>query len=203
MEKLKQLINCNHILSINHPEIISERLQLQLLYDELDHPMIQTLFFDQHQDLEEHEYGFERTLNQSAAPISFTRNSQGYRKLEDEIVVGLDDDAGLIRDKLVEDQKKVDVVSIVGTCGIGKTTLVTKVFNDGYVKHHFHVRVWVTVSQIYDKRDVLIQILTSMGVKRDLGKASDSQLREMVHKHLMGHRYLIVIDDTWDIKNMG
>ncbi|KAI3795554.1 hypothetical protein L1987_38209 [Smallanthus sonchifolius] len=50
----------------------------------------------------------------AAAPVSFTRNSQGSKKLMDEIVVGLDDDAGLRRDKLVEDQKKVDVVSIVG-----------------------------------------------------------------------------------------
>ncbi|KAI3745227.1 hypothetical protein L1987_58335 [Smallanthus sonchifolius] len=56
----------------------------------------------------------DRTLSQSA-PISCTRNSQGSRKLMGEIVVGLDDDVGLIRDKLVEDQKNVYVVSIVGT----------------------------------------------------------------------------------------
>ncbi|KAM0024114.1 putative P-loop containing nucleoside triphosphate hydrolase [Helianthus debilis subsp. tardiflorus] len=82
--------------------------------------------------------------------------------------------------------------------GIGKTTLATKVFNDGYVKHHFYVRVWVTVSQTYHKRDVLIQILLSIGVKQDLEMASDSRLRELVHQHLMGRRYLIVIDDIWN-----
>ncbi|KAJ0810982.1 putative P-loop containing nucleoside triphosphate hydrolase, leucine-rich repeat domain superfamily [Helianthus annuus] len=140
----------------------------------------------------------ERTLDQSAAAqILFTRNSKGSKKLMDEMVVGIDCDAELIRDKLVEDQKKLDVVSIVGMGGIGKTTLATKVFDDGYVKHHFHVRVWVTVSQTYGKRDVLVQILDSMGVKLDLEKASDSRLRELVHKYLMGKRYLIVIDDIW------
>ncbi|KAI3795564.1 hypothetical protein L1987_38219 [Smallanthus sonchifolius] len=211
MDKLNQLINCNHIPSINNPEIIRERPQFQLLYEELDNPVIQTLFIHQHQDLEKvndlkkrftdaaeeaqyivdlflsrvldknngyfttsEDYGRrslksvvnlflpcvhikkndvssptsddfnpslnldgvmrsfnlvkveltsinigsiktdpsprpERMLNQSADPIPFTTKPQGSN-----IVMGLDDDAGLIRDKLVEDQKKVDVVSIVG-----------------------------------------------------------------------------------------
>ncbi|KAJ0433702.1 putative P-loop containing nucleoside triphosphate hydrolase [Helianthus annuus] len=101
-----------------------------------------------------------RTLNQSsAAQSSFSR---GSKKLLDTIFVGIDRDAELIRDKLVEDQRKLDVVSIVGMGGIGKTALATKVYNDGYVKHYFHVRVWVTVSQTYDKRGVLIQILESI-----------------------------------------
>ncbi|KAI3745226.1 hypothetical protein L1987_58334 [Smallanthus sonchifolius] len=53
----------------------------------------------------------ERILNQSAAAqVSISRES---KKLLDEFVVGHDRDAELIRDKLVEDQKKVDVVSIV------------------------------------------------------------------------------------------
>ncbi|XP_076905803.1 putative late blight resistance protein homolog R1A-3 [Bidens hawaiensis] len=291
MEKLKQLINCNDIPFINnHPEIISERPQFQLLYHDLE-SMIQTLSFinQQHQEkgndlmqrfifaAEEAEYTVdlflsdvhnwnngnlptsvedfnqrdrddvkrsfkfvlnlflswvyirkntslpnpslnldevwrsfksiqveltsmktERMLIQSAsAPVSISTNSQ---KSPDEIVVGLDHDVELIRDKLVEDHKKVDVVSIVGMGGIGKTTLATKVFNDAYVKHHFHVRVWATVSQTFDKRLVLIQILESIGAHLGLEKASDSRLREMVHKSLMGRRYLIVIDDIWEIE---
>ncbi|KAM0065202.1 putative P-loop containing nucleoside triphosphate hydrolase [Helianthus debilis subsp. tardiflorus] len=93
----------------------------------------------------------QTTLNQSVA----SRNSVGSKKVLDEIFMGIDGDAELITDTLVEDQRKLDVVSIVGMGGIGKTTLATEVYNDGYVKHHFHVRVWVTVSQAYDKRGVL------------------------------------------------
>ncbi|KAD4982095.1 hypothetical protein E3N88_18766 [Mikania micrantha] len=243
MEKLKQLINCNDNPFINHPEIIREKPQFQLLHQDLD-SMIQTLLIDEHHDThelekfddlkkrfrdaaEEAQYTVdqflsavhtrynvsgvqiwrsikfvvdlsdikpslnlddvrnsiesfkvelmstrinnmefhssrraERKLNQSAAA---PRISQGSKKIPDEmIIVGIDDDAKLIKDKLMEDRKKLDVVSVVGMGGIGKTTLATKVFNDSYVKYHFHVRVWVTVSQTYDKRHVLIQILESI-----------------------------------------
>ncbi|KAL8267898.1 hypothetical protein R6Q59_001696 [Mikania micrantha] len=140
----------------------------------------------------------ERKLNQSAAA---PRISQGSKKIPDEmIIVGIDDDAKLIKDKLMEDRKKLDVVSVVGMGGIGKTTLATKVFNDSYVKYHFHVRVWVTVSQTYDKRHVLIQILESICGQLDLGDATDSRLCELVHKQLMVKRYFIVIDDIWHIE---
>ncbi|PWA37240.1 NB-ARC domains-containing protein [Artemisia annua] len=121
----------------------------------------------------------------------------GSKKLFDEIVVGLDHHVEVIRDKLVEDQKQLDVVSIVGMGGIGKTTLATKVFNDRFITYHFGIRAWVTVSQRYKKRDVLIQILASLGVEVDIENTNDFKLREMLHKSLKGQRYLIVIDDIW------
>ncbi|KAI3745240.1 hypothetical protein L1987_58348 [Smallanthus sonchifolius] len=47
MEKLKQLINCNHIPLINNPTIIRERPPFQLLYQELG-----SISIDEHQNLE-------------------------------------------------------------------------------------------------------------------------------------------------------
>ncbi|KAL8228364.1 hypothetical protein R6Q57_015948 [Mikania cordata] len=273
MEKLKRLINCNDNPLANHPEIIREKPQFQLLYQDLG-SVIQILYIDEHQNphelekfddlkksfidvAEEAQYIVDlflsavhtrykgnlsptseedikpslniddvrsslqsvkmdfmsmginnmelsssqrpvRMLNQSAAGVP--RNLSGSKKIPDDIIiVGIDDDAKLIKDKLMEDRKKLDVVSVVGMGGIGKTTLTTKVFNDAYVKYHFHVRVWVTVSHTYDKRHVLIQILESIR-GQDPGVASDSRLRELVHKQLMGKRYLIVIDDIWHIE---
>ncbi|KAJ9552127.1 LOW QUALITY PROTEIN: hypothetical protein OSB04_016172 [Centaurea solstitialis] len=95
---------------------------------------------------------------------SYTRNPFITKKRLEEFVVGLDDDAEIIRDKLTEDTKQLCVVSI----------------------YHFHIRAWATVSQTYIKRDFLIQILTSIGVQGDLEDTSDSQLREKLHKKLMG-----------------
>ncbi|MFS8025060.1 hypothetical protein Hanom_Chr16g01470531 [Helianthus anomalus] len=50
MGNLNKLINCNDIPTINNPEIMCERPQFQLLYEELG-SMVQTLFIDEHQNL--------------------------------------------------------------------------------------------------------------------------------------------------------
>ncbi|CAH1419422.1 unnamed protein product [Lactuca virosa] len=111
-------------------------------------------------------------LQTQSAGTSHTRNSRGSKKLLENVVVGFD----------------------------RKTTLANKVFTDPYVAYHFHVRGWVTVSQTYDKRDLLIQVLSSIDDQLELEKATDCQLRAMLHKRLMGKRYLIVIDDIWSIE---
>ncbi|KAJ9551564.1 hypothetical protein OSB04_015609 [Centaurea solstitialis] len=147
----------------------------------------------------------DRLKTQSAAArTSSPRHPLGNMKSSmEEMVVGLELDAEIIRDKLAEDRKQLSVVSIVGMGGLGKTTLAIKVFNDRFVVYHFHVRAWVTVSQSYKRRDLLIQILTSIGVQQDLEKDSDCKLREKLHKNLMGRRYLIVMDDIWSIEAWG
>ncbi|CAH1412650.1 unnamed protein product [Lactuca virosa] len=54
----------------------------------------------------------------SAAESSCTRKSLGMMKVSEETVVGLDHHAELIRDKLAEDRKQLDVISIVGMGGL-------------------------------------------------------------------------------------
>ncbi|KAI3818938.1 hypothetical protein L1987_12760 [Smallanthus sonchifolius] len=59
-----------------------------------------------------------KTQTQTVVGTCGTRNLLGTKKVLEETIVGLVRDVELIRDKLVEDQKQLDVVSVVGMGGL-------------------------------------------------------------------------------------
>ncbi|CAI9111917.1 OLC1v1012261C1 [Oldenlandia corymbosa var. corymbosa] len=115
-------------------------------------------------------------------------------------VVGLDDEAKIIIDRLTRGTKKLDMVSIVGMAGLGKTSLAKKVYHHSHISHHFQVRSWVTVSQEYNTKSLLIGILS--GLDQDSTEEyinmREDDLAERLRKRLKGIRYLIILDDIWD-----
>ncbi|KAI3728280.1 hypothetical protein L6452_16914 [Arctium lappa] len=113
-------------------------------------------------------------------------------------IVGFDVEAREILDRLVGNQKQLDVISIVGMGGLGKTTLAKRAYYDPYVVYHFYIRVWVTVSQTYQKHNLLLGICSSLSLTVT-NEAATGKLREMIYKRLKGKRYLVVIDDIWSV----
>nr|GMD28500.1 putative late blight resistance protein homolog R1C-3 isoform X1 [Ipomoea batatas] len=80
----------------------------------------------------------------------------------DEIVVGFEDETENITDLLIRGPKELDVVSITGMAGLGKTTLARKVFYHKPVIDWFHFRAWCCVSQEYDKNRVFHEIFSQV-----------------------------------------
>ncbi|KAK1373401.1 putative NB-ARC, Leucine-rich repeat domain, L domain-like protein [Heracleum sosnowskyi] len=98
-------------------------------------------------------------------------------------------------------KKQLQVLSIVGMSGLGKTTLATRLINDPYVVSYFHIRAWVTCSQVYNKRNLLLAILSSVvEIPDEVCSKNDNLLAHELYRALKGRRYLIVIDDIWSSK---
>ncbi|CAL5430489.1 unnamed protein product [Camellia sinensis] len=155
-----------------------------------------------------YDMGLEATLQ--VGSFSSSENSNSTRvntnpttwcALEEEIMVGFEDEALTLKEQLTRGPKQLEVISIVGMPGQGKTTLATKLYNDPLIVYHFHVRAWTSVSQEYRKRDLLLRLVSCvMPHTNRIDQMSDEKLAEMLYKSLKGRTYFIVMDDIWDTR---
>ncbi|KAL2552865.1 putative late blight resistance protein-like protein R1A-6 [Forsythia ovata] len=118
----------------------------------------------------------------------------------DEIIVGFEDERIQIASQLVGGPDYLQIISIIGMPGLGKTTLAKKLYNDSSVVYYFDKRSWCVVSQTYQRRKQLIEILSSItDLSRDTILNMDNEsLAENLYKNLKGRRYLIIMDDIWN-----
>ncbi|KAM3267102.1 late blight resistance protein R1-A-like [Capsicum chacoense] len=109
------------------------------------------------------------------------------------IIVGFEEETEWIIRKLTSGPSEVDVISIVGMPGLGKTTLAYRVYNDKSVVGHFDVRAWCTVDQERNEKKLLQRIFNQViGLKGSFNEDGiDNDVADKLRKHLIGKRYLI------------
>ena len=103
-------------------------------------------------------------------------------------------------DKLIKGLKQLDIISIVGVTGLGKIFLAQRVYRDPRVTSHFHIQAWSCISQTYCKKNLLFQILACIDQKTQFSEKDEYQLALELWQCLLRQRFLIVLDDVWDIE---
>ncbi|PHT39399.1 hypothetical protein CQW23_22972 [Capsicum baccatum] len=110
-------------------------------------------------------------------------------------VIGLDDDFNMLQAKLLDQDLPYGVVSIVGMPGLGKTTLAKKLYR--HVRDQFVCSGLVYVSQQPRGREILLDIAKQVGVTEE---ASQDNLEDNLKSLLKTKRYVILLDDIWDVE---
>uniref|UniRef100_A0A0D9XQH8 NB-ARC domain-containing protein n=1 Tax=Leersia perrieri TaxID=77586 RepID=A0A0D9XQH8_9ORYZ len=125
------------------------------------------------------------------------RSQDSFPELvKDEDLVGIEDNRRLLTEWLYSDELDSKVITVSGMGGLGKTTLVTNVYERE--KMNFSAHAWMAVSQTYTVDALLKRLLRKVGYSGNVDEKDVYDLKEEIKRTLKDRRCLIVLDDVWD-----
>ncbi|XP_052137230.1 disease resistance protein RGA5-like isoform X2 [Oryza glaberrima] len=94
-----------------------------------------------------------------------------------------------------EQQQQLNVVSIIGVGGVGKSTLAQKIWH----KHRgqFECRAFVQIAKIPDMRRIFRNILSQVRPRESTNACQVHDLIDDLKEYLLDRRYFIILDDLW------
>ncbi|RZB51215.1 disease resistance protein RPM1-like [Glycine soja] len=152
--------------------------------------------------------GFQRHFPLEQRPTSSRGNQDVTWKnlrrvplfIEEDEVVGLDNDRATLKNWLTKGREKRTVISVVGIAGVGKTTLAKQVYDQ--VRNNFECHALITVSQSYSAEGLLRRLLDELCKLKKEDPPKDvsnmESLIEEVRNRLRNKRYVVLFDDVWN-----
>jgi hypothetical protein len=150
------------------------------------------------------KFKFNINLGSNPEPKKLTDAERSMQKMTSEF-----DESAIVGEKIEQDTRElsqllitganhdVKVLSIVGTGGMGKTTLAQKIFKDTtHVKEDFKVKVWLSITQYFDETQMLKTAIEHAGGVHG-GTQDKTLLTRTLTNTLSTGRFLLVLDDMW------
>ncbi|KAL3497923.1 hypothetical protein ACH5RR_040655 [Cinchona calisaya] len=129
--------------------------------------------------------------------------------LDETELVGIEEPKRELISQILDGSSNLKVVSVFGMGGMGKTTLVKRVYEDANVKRQFQLHAWLTISQTFHMKVVLKDLIQQLHneikepVPQEVESMDADKLRAFIKEFLQEKKYsyLIVLDDLWKLES--
>ncbi|KAF8370256.1 hypothetical protein HHK36_031703 [Tetracentron sinense] len=167
---------------------------------------IKSRVHDVYERRQRYEFNFhDQGSSANALRDTWQDHRGGALQIKEDELVGIDKPREKLIEWLVGGESRLEVISMYGMPGSGKTSLVKKVYDQQRVIQHFQHHVWINVSQSFKIKELIKDMIKQLygeikeSVPQGVDTMDEDSLKTTVNVFLQQKRYVVILDDIWSI----